>query len=264
MTRQVELIVSEKNKKVRLDEYLVLKQLVNSRHQAADLIKRKQVKLNGRFIDKPALRLDLNIRQRIQLQIKESYVSRAGYKLQAAAKTLDLNFKNKIVLDAGANQGGFTDFALQRGASWVVAVDVGRQKLDPSLSIAKNVLAFNQVDIRDFIWPPQLELPDLIVVDLSFISLTKVLNHLLKFCHMKTKVLILAKPQFEAEGYDLQKGVIKNQIQRRDILKRLEGWLKDQAWLVEAKTDSQIAGLKGNLERFYLLKPTKLKNSLKR
>ena len=264
MTLFTELIVNVKNSKIRLDEYLVLKKLVASRHQAGDLIKRKQVKVNGRFIDKPAFRLDLSLKQRVQLKLAKPYVSRGGYKLASVAETLNLSFKNKLVLDVGANQGGFTDFALRRGAEFVVAVDVGKQALAPNLVLRENVRSFNQIDIRDFVWPEDLHLPDVIIADLSFISLTKILDDLLKFCQQKTEVLVLAKPQFEAEGYDLQKGIVKNQAQRREILKRLESWFKDNTWVVHAKSDSQITGLKGNLERFYLLKPAKTKlNALK-
>ena len=253
--------MAAKNNRIRFDEYLVLKKNINSRHHAADLIRRKQVKLNGRIIDKPALRLDLNRRQRIQLQTGQLYVSRGGYKLESANKILNLSFKDKIILDAGAHQGGFTDFILRQRAGYVVAVDVGRQALSPSLSSRDNVLAFTQTDIRDFVWPQHLALPDYIVVDLSFISLTKVLADLLKFCHQTTQVLVLAKPQFEAEGYTLRKGIVKNKLQRKAILGRLEIWFRENQWIVKMKTDSKITGLKGNLERFYLLKPVRIGSS---
>ena len=244
-----------KNKPLRFDEYLVAEKLVGSRHQAADLIKRGQVKLNGRVVSKPALRLDPRLKQRIQLKTDQLYVSRAGYKLAAAAETLDLRFGGKTVLDAGAHLGGFTDFMHQQGADLIVAVDVGKEALAPHLRRQDNVLAFTRVDIRDFSWPQGLALPDVIVVDLSFISLTKVLDSLLRFCRPMTEVVVLAKPQFEAEGYDLQAGVVKNSLQRRAILRRLENWFKEHGWAVAGKTDSKVPGLRGNLERFYILKP---------
>lgn len=247
--------MNEKNKRIRLDEYLVFKKMVASRHQAADLIRRRLVKINGRHADKPATRLDPNQRWRIQLQLKQSYVSRAGYKLEAAAETFQLDFKGKTVFDVGAHKGGFSDYALRAGAKRVVAIDVGRQALDPALLSRPEILAFTRTDVRDFVWPDALALPDFIIVDLSFISLTKALGHLTKFCQANTWVLALAKPQFEAEGFELRAGVIKNQAQRREILKRLEAWFKDNRWAVLKKADSALAGLKGNLERFYLLQP---------
>ena len=244
-----------KSDKVRFDEYLAAEKLVGSRHQAADLIKRGQVKLNGRTITKPALRLDLGRKQRVQIKTGRLYVSRAGYKLAAAAETLGVDFKGKVVLDAGAHLGGFTDVICQSQAATVVAVDVGKEALAAHLRQKDNVLSFNRTDIRDFGWPKQLALPDIIVADLSFISLTKVLDGLRRFCRSRTEVLVLAKPQFEAEGYDLQGGVVKNNLQRRAILRRLEAWFKENGWVVLGKTDSKVAGLKGNLERFYLLRP---------
>ncbi|MYB40271.1 TlyA family RNA methyltransferase [Candidatus Saccharibacteria bacterium] len=244
-----------KSDKVRFDEYLAAEKLVGSRHQAADLIKRGQIKLNGRTVTKPSLRLDPGLKQRVQLKTGQLYVSRAGYKLAAAAETLGVNFKGKVVLDAGAHLGGFTDVIYQRRAAAIVAVDVGKEPLAAHLRQKDNILSFNRTDIRDFDWPGQLSLPDIIVADLSFISLTKVLAGLQRFCRPGTAVLVLAKPQFEAEGYDLQGGVVKNNLQRRAIFRRLEGWFKENGWAVAGKADSKVAGLKGNLERFYLLRP---------
>lgn len=247
--------MSGKSNKVRFDEYLAAEKLVGSRHQAADLIKRGQVKLNGRTVTKPALRLDPNLKQRVRLKTGQLYVSRAGYKLAAAAETLGVDFKGKVVLDAGAHLGGFTDVIHQRQAAAVVAVDVGKEALSARLRQKDNILAFSRTDIRDFNWPGQLALPDIIVADLSFISLTKVLEGLRRFCRPGTELLVLAKPQFEAEGYDLRDGVVRNNLQRRAILRRLEVWFKENGWAVSGKTDSKVAGLKGNLERFYLLRP---------
>ena len=240
---------------MRLDEYLVFKKLVASRNQAADLIRRKKVKLNGKLPDKPALQIKPSDKPRIQIQVEKLYASRGGYKLEAALKGLALNLKGKTVLDVGASAGGFSDVAVTAGAKQVVAVDVGRQALAASLRVIPHVLSFIQTDIRDFKWPAHLAKPDLITVDLSFISLTKVMASLLVFCQPQTQVLILAKPQFEVEGFDLQKGIVKNQAQRKLILQRLEVWLKENNWLVLAKRDAAIKGVKGNWEKFYLLKP---------
>ena len=247
--------MSGKNDKIRFDEYLAVRQLAGSRHQAADLIRRGRVELNGRVVSKPALRLDPKLKPRVRLKDGRLYVSRAGYKLEAAARTLGVGFKGKVVLDAGAHRGGFTDVICRQAPAAVVAVDVGKEALAPHLRRSDNVLSFTRTDIRDFEWPERLPLPDIIVADLSFISLTKALGCLLRFCRAGTEVLALAKPQFEAEGYDLRDGVVKNSLQRRAILRRLETWLRENGWAVAAKTDSKVAGLKGNLEKFYLLRP---------
>ncbi len=254
-TRPRGLIVSAKNSaQIRFDTYLAAQGLVVSRHQAGDLIRRRQVKLDGRICEQADKRLDVNGRYRIQLLIAQPYVSRGGYKLAAALDTFKLPVKDRLAFDIGASVGGFTDVLVRRGARQIVALDVGTQMLSSQLAEQTNILAFNRSDIRTFVWPPHLSLPDLIVADLSFISLTKIMPALVKFCHATTDVLVLAKPQFETQAGELSKGVIKNQAQRREILRGFEAWLKSNDWRILAKTDAGLKGLKGNLERFYLLK----------
>ena len=240
--------------KLRFDEYLVLRGLVQSRHQAADLIRRRQVKLNDKILDKPAFKVDAGQRQRVRL-LSRAHVSRAGDKLAKAAPILKIDFKGKIVLDVGAHRGGFTDYAYRQAAKFIVAVDVGKQKLDQSLLDKPNILAFCQTDIRQFVWPDHLDKPDLILVDLSFISLRRVLDDLSRFSRKRTQILALFKPQFETQG-NLRKGVIANQARRRQVLSDWEDWLKRENYRVLGKTDSPVWGLKGNRERFYLLKKT--------
>lgn len=240
--------------KLRFDEYLALRRLVRSRHQAADLIRRRQVKLNDKILDKPSFKIDAGQRQRVQL-LSRAHVSRAGDKLAQAAPILQLEFRDKIVLDVGAHKGGFTDYAHSQRAKFIVAVDVGRQPLDPSLSDKPNILAFCQTDIRQFAWPDHLDKPDLILVDLSFISLRLILDDLSRFSSARTQILALFKPQFETQQ-NLRKGVIANQAQRRRILSDWEDWLKDRSYRVLGKADSPVWGLKGNRERFYLIKKT--------
>ena len=242
--------------KVRLDEYLVQRKLVDSRHQAADLIKNKFVKVNNIFIDKPSFAVDKNLKPRIWLKVQPPYVTRGGYKLAGVCEILNLNFKNKIVLDVGAHRGGFSDFISRQNPQQLVTVDVGHQQLAARLRLKAFVLPFCKIDIRDFAWPTTLALPDIIVVDVSFISLTKILNELIKFCQPDTQVLVLVKPQFEAQKSHLRKGVVKNKGQRREIFKDFEAWLNNEAWLIQAKANSQLSGSKGNLEKFYLLKTT--------
>ena len=249
----MEIIVSDRNN-IRFDDYLVKHKFVSSRHQANDLIKRAQVKLNDKIITKPAVKIDEDCKQRIQL-LNKPYVSRGGYKLESAFKNLKINVERKIVFDVGAHLGGFSDCCLRFGARQVVAIDVGSQKVDSKLLAGGKIIAFNKTDIRNFKWPTDIDLPDLIVVDASFISLKTFLNQLKSFCHCDTEILVLAKPQFETEAHKLNKGIVSNRLQRQQILEHLELWFRSQDWKLLAKTDSGITGLKGNLERFYLLKP---------
>ena len=238
----------------RLDEYLLAQQLVESRQQALDLIKSGQIKVNGVCIKKPSFRLDLTAKPRLQRLDTTAYASRSGHKLAGAASTLAVQFANKVVLDVGAHRGGFTSYALAQNAQLVIAVDVGRQPLAPALAQHSQIISFNRTDIRTFKYPARVALPDIILVDVSFISLLKIIDHLRPFCQPTTQVLVLAKPQFETDKSQLQKGLVKNDTQRRAILRQLESQLQQRQWVVVGKADSKLPGRYGNLERFYLLR----------
>ncbi len=232
----------------RLDKALTERGLVPTRSQAESFIKLGQVRVNGKILTKPGeLVSDL---AEVKLLAKEQYVSRAGLKLASVAKALKLNFRDKIVLDVGSSTGGFTDFALKNGAAKVVAVDVGTDQLHASLKGHPKIELHEQTDIRNII---PSEVPDVVVMDVSFISLREILPHIANIAGPSTQIVAMCKPQFEAGGSSKHKGVIKNDKMRRDILKDFEAWLKNYFVTIE-KADSEVAGAKGNRERFYLLK----------
>lgn len=234
---------------MRLDKELVERKLVTTRSQAESWIKLGKVSVNGRVITKAGhFVTDASV---IALSSEERYVSRAGLKLASVAQLLNVSFKDAIVLDVGSSTGGFTDYALQHGATKVFAVDVGTDQLHPSLQRDKRIELHEKTDIRDFI---PSETPDIIVIDVSFISLREILPHLARTSVGKqTKIMAMVKPQFEAGRNQTNKGVIKNDSVRRQILKDFEIWAKELFVIVD-KRDSDVAGAKGNKERFYLLK----------
>jgi 23S rRNA (cytidine1920-2'-O)/16S rRNA (cytidine1409-2'-O)-methyltransferase len=235
--------------KQRLDIEMAQRKLVNSRSQAESFIKLGQVVVDGRVATKPGT--FVSERSVISLEAQEQYVSRAGLKLASVAQLLDLHFKDAVVLDVGSSTGGFTDYALQHGAQKVYAVDVGTDQLHPSLQGHPKIELHEKTDIRDFI--PSVT-PDIIVIDVSFISLRDILPHLAREASgPNTKIAAMVKPQFEAGRNQTRKGVIKNDAVRRQILKDFELWAKDLFTIVD-KRDSEVAGAKGNRERFYLLK----------
>lgn len=234
--------------KYRLDKLLKDKGLVPTRSQAESFIKLGQVRVNGTILTKPGT--IVSDEADVKLIAKEQYVSRAGLKLASVAKALKLNFRGKIVLDVGSSTGGFTDFALKNGASKVIAVDVGTGQLHPSLLGHPQIELHEQTDIRDF--TPSRR-PDIVVTDVSFISLREILPHVAKISGPQTQIVAMCKPQFEAGNSSKHKGVIKNDKMRREILKDFETWLKNYFTVVD-KADSEVAGAKGNRERFYLLK----------
>jgi 23S rRNA (cytidine1920-2'-O)/16S rRNA (cytidine1409-2'-O)-methyltransferase len=183
--------------------------------------------------------------------LSDQYVSRAGLKLASVAQTLRLDFTDKLVLDVGSSTGGFTDYALRHGASKVIAVDVGTDQLHPSLHGHPKIELHEQTDIRSI--KELSDAVDIVVIDVSFISLREILPHVAKLSSPKTMVVAMVKPQFEAGREQINKGIIKNERVRRDILKEFEIWAQ-KLFVVIDKADSDVAGSKGNRERFYLLK----------
>lgn len=235
----------------RLDQELVRRQLAETRSQAENFIKLGQVKVNGQTATKPAQQAFSA--DKIVLTSEEQYVSRAGLKLASVADKFKLDFRAKTVLDVGSSTGGFTDYALQHGAAKVMAVDVGTNQFHPKLRNDKRVELHEQTDIRDF--KPNGSPIDIVVIDVSFISLRLILPAVKKLLSSNTQVIAMVKPQFEQTDDNLKnKGVIKNEKIRRDILKSFETWVQKQFKLID-KADSAVAGAKGNQERFYLLIP---------
>jgi 23S rRNA (cytidine1920-2'-O)/16S rRNA (cytidine1409-2'-O)-methyltransferase len=236
--------------KSRLDQALVGRGLVSTRSQAESYIKLGKATVNKRLVRKPGFLVAAA--DTIELTTQERYVSRAALKLDSVAENFKLDFERSVVLDVGSSTGGFTDYALQHGATGVIAVEVGTQQLHPSLRGHPSIELHEQTDIRSV--KNLSEVPDIVVIDVSFISLREILPHLTTLINKRTVVVAMVKPQFEAQQSLLKhKGVIKNDTMRRHILKEFEAWVQ-QTWLIEGKADSAIKGAKGNLERFYLLK----------
>ena len=182
------------------------------------------------------------------------FVSRAEGKLEGAVRAFRYDFRNKTVLDIGSSTGGFTELALKLGAKKVIAIEKGTNQMKALLRFDMRVDLHEKTDFFDV---TDLEAVDTVVADVSFVSLTKILAHAQKIVNKKADFLVMLKPQFEAEPEQLVKGVVKNEKMRREILKKFENWLKNNGFLVVDKRDNDVAGKKGNIERFYLLKIAK-------
>lgn len=235
-------------KKTRLDQILTEKGLAETRSQAGNSIRLGEISVDGRVITKPGYFVDDTVS--IKRAASEQYVSRAGLKLASIAKSFKLDFKGKVVLDVGSSTGGFTDYALQHGAKRVIAVDVGTNQLHPSLHKNSKIELHEQTDIRSM--NELSSTPDIVVIDVSFISLREILPHVAKLLNSNTQVIAMVKPQFEAGADTKHKGIIKNDRVRRDILQSFETWVK-QYFVVLSKADSAVKGSKGNIERFYYI-----------
>ena len=227
---------------------LVQKALVATRSQAESYIKLGQVRVGGQVVTKPGFLVGRDVA--VEVTAEQQYVSRAALKLASVAEPLELDFQDTTVLDVGSSTGGFTDYALRHGARKVIAVEVGSGQLHPSLRANPRIELHEKTDIRSFATAATI---DLVVADVSFISLREILPHVAQLASPKTQIAVMVKPQFEAAHSNLKhKGVIKNDKLRREILKDFEAWARAY-FVVVSKADSAVSGAKGNQERFYLL-----------
>lgn len=261
--------------KRRLDQMVFARGLSDSRSAAESWIRLGKVWVDGKIVTKPGYFVDENAT--ISLKQNERYVSRAGLKLASVASKFAVDFGGKVVLDVGSSTGGFTDYALQHGATKVIAVDVGTDQMHPSLRHDERIELHEKTDIRDVVlddrrWTiddrqPQKDalpnvqrltsIPDIAVIDVSFISLREILPHISSYILCPSSIcLAMVKPQFEAGRSQVSKGVIKNDRVRREILHEFERWTR-QYFVIIDKADSDVPGTKGNLERFYYLKIAK-------
>lgn len=237
--------------KIRLDNLLVQKNLVETRSQAENYIRLGKVSVDGVRQKKPGF----FVREDAEVKILQEsrYVSRAGLKLESVSKVLRLDFRDKVVLDVGSSTGGFTDFAIQNGAQKVIAVDVGTDQLHPKLRLNKKVELHEKTDIRNFSTEQKI---DTVVIDVSFISLREILPSVVKIAPT-AQIIAMVKPQFEAGKNGTVNGIVKNNSFRRKILQDFEVWCRTNNLNILNKRDSEVKGSKGNQERFYLLKNQK-------
>ena len=187
--------------------------------------------------------------------VKNSFVSRAENKLAGFCEFIHFDFRGKTVLDIGSSTGGFTEYALSRGAKKVIAVEKGTNQMKAPLRFDPRIELHEKTDIFSV---TAMETLDVILADVSFISLTKVLAYAkINLARFETDFLVMLKPQFEAREFELNKGVVKNEKIRREILKRFEGFLKKSGFLILGKRDNELRGRNGNIERFYHLRIAK-------
>jgi 23S rRNA (cytidine1920-2'-O)/16S rRNA (cytidine1409-2'-O)-methyltransferase len=179
-------------------------------------------------------------------------VGRAEYKIADAAKALKIDFRGKTVLDIGSSTGGFTEFALKNGASKVIAVEKGTNQMKAPLRFDNRIDLHEKTDIFTFSLDESV---DLVLADVSFVSLRKVLDYARReLASAGTEFFVMLKPQFEAMSFQLKDGIVKNSKMRREIIADFEMWLKTNNFVIIGKRDNEVAGRFGNVERFYHLK----------
>ena len=241
--------------KKRLDLLLVEREFFETREKAKREIMVGNVIVNEQVVTKAGTMFKDNDELNIRIKDKLKYVSRGGLKLEKAIKTWDLDFSDKLVLDIGASTGGFTDCALQNGARRVYSVDVGKNQLDWKLRNNEKVVSLEEMHIKDLKEEDiGNEKADFIVIDVSFISLTKVIPYFEKFLKKNGKIIMLVKPQFEVGREKIgRNGVIENEEYHDEAIKKIISFSKECGYELAGVGDSPIKGAKGNKEFLMLL-----------
>lgn len=237
-------------KRIRADKLLVAHGHFESRAAAQAAIEAGKVYANGARIMKASQNLSEDAD--ISAQPAHPYVSRGGLKLAAALKAFDVSVEGRTCLDLGASTGGFTDVLLQAGALNVTCIDIGKDQLHPRLRADPRVSVFESTDIRSVSAGHIRSNPDILVTDLSFISLEKALGPALGLISGPADLIGLFKPQFQVGRAHIGKGgIVTDERATQAAIERFQDWMKAQDWPVLAWTDSPITGGDGNREHLF-------------
>lgn len=230
--------------KERADKVLADLKLVASRSQAKSLIEKGDVLVDGHVLKKaselisPTSKIEINV---------PLFVGRGAFKLAKALEEFEISIEEKIILDVGASTGGFTEILLMKGAAKVYAIDVGHDQLAAKLKLNPKVVNLEGTNIKDLTSLP--DMGDGAVMDLSFISITKVLSSVKNLLKPNSFLMALVKPQFEAGIERLPKdGVVKDEVVRNQILNEVVEFAKSNGWTHLKTILSPIQGKSGNVE----------------
>lgn len=237
---------------MRLDQALVEKEIARSRTEAKEYILLGNVSVNGVTCTKPAKNVILT--DDILLTKKKPFVSRAGEKLEgvlydifSSKESINKNLSGKIGIDVGSSTGGFTECLLAYGVSYIDAVDVGSNQLHPSLRERREVGVFENTDIRAFV---SSKTYDIVVADLSFISLSVVTPHLFKLGKQGTRYILLVKPQFEVGKGNTKNGIVLDSQKVQKVLNTYVVMIQEHGFVEIAVYPSRLLGKEGNQEYF--------------
>lgn len=235
-------------RKRRLDQLLVDRQLAQTRSKAAAMIMAGEVRVNDRLVDKPGTKFLPEAQ--VTVKTKPRYVGRGGIKLEAALQAFEIDAIGKVCADVGASTGGFTDCLLQHGAARVYAIDVGSGIIDYRLRVDDRVTLLENTNARYVVG--LAEQPQLVVIDVSFISLRLILPAVRKWIKVGADIIALVKPQFEAGKADVGKGgIVRDKAVQRRVLNAIAEFATTLQLVPVAAIHSPITGAKGNEE--YLL-----------
>lgn len=241
-------LVKETDKKIRIDKLIHDRGLAESRSQAQSIIMAGSVFINNQRVDKPGT--EVNINSEIEIKnSKKKYVGRGGLKLEKAIGEFAIDTDNIIALDIGASTGGFTDCLLQKGAKKVYAFDVGHGQFDWKLRNNEKVVVREKINCRYLKFEDVGELVDLIVIDVSFISLKLIVSPALNVLKKDGVIIALIKPQFEAGRGEVGKGgVIRDEGKHREVVESIRSYFETLNLNIIGVTPSPIEGADGNKE----------------
>ncbi len=234
--------------KLRLDQMLVDRHLAESREKAQRYIRAGQVRVNGQVHSKPGKTYAGDVE--ITLDSGDKYVSRGGDKLDGAMQEWPVELKGRVCIDVGSSTGGFTDCMLQNGARQVYAVDVGTGQLHWKLRNDERVVVMEQTNARE-LQPRQFDPPpEFVSVDVSFISLTKVLPAVTKVVADRAEMVSLIKPQFEAERHQVKRGgVVREEAVHVEVVEKVRNFVtRELGWECMGVLPSPLKGPSGNIE----------------
>lgn len=245
----VEVVIDQKylNSKERLDIQIVERGLAESRQKAKAYIMAGVVYVDGMREDKAGLKVKRGAT--IEVREKMKYVSRGGLKLEKAMKSFEIELNDKVCMDVGASTGGFTDCMLQNGACKVYSVDVGYGQFAWKLRQDPRVVCMEKTNIR-YLTPDRLEEKvKFCSIDVSFISLTKVLGPILELLEEDAEIVALIKPQFEAGREQVEKhGVVKNPKVHENVIHQIWDFAQSLKLGIKGLSFSPIKGPEGNIE----------------
>ncbi|KAF2955058.1 TlyA family RNA methyltransferase [Marinitoga sp. 38H-ov] len=235
----------------RLDIFLVKNNFADSREKAQKLIKENKVKVNGRVVNKPSKKIYES--DSIEILEQEKYVSRAAYKLLKALEYFNIDVHNKICVDIGSSTGGFTQVLLEYGAKRVYSIDSGTNQLHNSLRNDTRIILMENTNAR-YLNKENFENIDFFTCDVSFISVTKLIDSIYNIVSKNAQGIVLIKPQFELEPSKLVKGVVKNEIYRYEAVEKVKNAFIEKGFVVLGIIESPVRGKEGNIEYLIYLK----------
>lgn len=235
-------------KKIRLDQLLLERYPEYSRRQIQSWIMQRKIIVDGKVLDKPGMQVNPDLEINLDIEVPK-YVSRAGFKMEKALDHFGVNVEGLTVLDAGLSTGGFTDCLLQRGAKKIIGIDVGYGQVHEKIAADSRVAVLERTNLRHITLETVGQQVDMVTLDLSFISILKVMDAINQVLKPDGLLITLIKPQFEAEREQVGRGgIIKDEEVHKEVIAKVVAGIESYGYQSFGVTESPIFGAQGNKE----------------